>query len=203
MAGEQARAGCAAAAAPRRGARARTASSFSDDSGNGTMSRQRMTASTWLSDVSGAQSRFSVFTQISPACAQWGGRGAVSAASARHNRVRARAPAARARARALARQRPHRRHIRVENLGEEVALGRRRRVVAAQRQLDAERAALVRRARRPVNVAGHLGQALAGHPRHARRRRRRQRAQLTTQGRHHGSGEGVLHGGLCARQRCV
>jgi hypothetical protein len=47
----------------------RTASSFNDDSGNGTMSRQRMTASTWLSDVSGAQSRFSVLTQISPACA--------------------------------------------------------------------------------------------------------------------------------------
>jgi hypothetical protein len=43
------------------------ASSLSDDSGKGTMRRQWITCSTWLSVCSGFQSRLSVFTHTSPA----------------------------------------------------------------------------------------------------------------------------------------
>ncbi len=42
------------------------ASSLRDDSGKGTMRRQRITCSTWARVCSGFQSFFRVFTQISP-----------------------------------------------------------------------------------------------------------------------------------------
>ena len=48
------------------------ASSFSDDSGKGTINKHRITCKMWDSVVSGVQSRFSVLTQISPLSATLG-----------------------------------------------------------------------------------------------------------------------------------